>query len=197
MTQPKAPGSRPVGPRPPSPPGGTNTGIKNTATNPQLVTSTGGLTGSTGLLLTPYINTLNGNSYVVVHDSNNFDCEENAEYDFRQEIPGNPPQEGRNVSCHLIILKYRELGIASFNVNITVYQQLTDTFLTRPIPVSIKNKNKNRVFPDKRIHTIKIGLAPVITGERPQVTITRLANSGPMSVTSLILCLNADEQPQF
>jgi hypothetical protein len=149
-------------------------------------------------MMAPYLNTTNGYPYVIIYDPSNFNCEEAGEYDFRQEIPvvNQMPQEGRNVSCHLIILKYRELGVATFSVNVTVYNRLTDTFSTRSIIVNIQFV-KGRTFPDKRIHTRYIGLKPLITGERPQVTLTFNANSGPWSVTSLTLCGNADELPQL
>lgn len=174
--------------------GGNNSpGGTSTAANPGLITSTGGLIGANGLLITPFFQPQTGKCLVAVHDSTNFSCEESSEYDFRQEIPDG--QEGRDVSCHLIILKYRELGVATFYVNVTVYIKATDTFITTQIPVNIVATTK-RTFPDKRIHTRRLGLNKVISGERPQVTITCSANSGPWSVTSLTLCGDADEVPQ-
>lgn len=180
--------------------GGYNPPIKNTTgvTNPGLINSTGGLFGNTGLLLTPYVNIITGNCYVFVHDPNNFDCEESSEYDYPQVIPPEQaPQEGRNVSCHLIILKYREIGVCTFGINLTMYQKTKDIFTTKSFAVNIANTNKRASFPDNRIHTRFIGLTPVFTGERPYLSITRNANSGPYSVTKMILCGNADEAPQL
>src|SRR5258706_6609541 len=184
---------------PPTKGGGTKSSTN--LSNPGLITSSGGLFGTAGLLLTPYTNNVTGRSYIVVHDPTNFDCEEDAEYDFKQEIPqvqSNPYQEGRDVTCHLVILKYRELSVASFSVNVTVYRKQTDDYFTVQIPVKIKKikDTKTRIFPDNRIHTRNLSF-DVITGERPQVTLTRDANSGPMCVTSLTLCGNADELPQM
>jgi hypothetical protein len=187
---PGGPGPPPPSAPPPTPP----------AIYPSLLTSTGGLYGTYGAMLTPYYNTVNKRSYVLIHDPTNFNCEENGEYDFRQEIPvvNGMAQEGRDVSCHLIILKYREIGVAIFNVNVTVYRKLTDDFATKSIPIAINNITSNRKsFPDRRIHTRRVGLSPVITGERPQVTLTYSANSGPWAVTSLTLCGDGDETPQF
>lgn len=163
-----------------------------------LLTSSGGVSGAAGLMMAPYVNPVTGRGYVIIFDSTNFDCEESAEYDYPQVIPpeGQGAQEGRDVSCHLIILKYREIGVANFFVNVTVYHKLTDIFETKSIPVSVPYV-PGRTFPDKRIHTKFLGLKPAITGERPQVTITRIPNGGPFSVTSLTLCGNADETPQF
>lgn len=191
LRPPHGPGG-PGGPRPPRPPTNPN--------NPAQITRTGILYGTFGLMLTPYLNPLTKKSYVVIHDPTDFDCEENAEYDFRQEIPvvNQMPQEGRDVSIHLIILKYREIDIATFSINITVYRKKTDDFATKLIPVNIVNPNKSgRIFPDNRIHTRYIGLKPVISGERPQCTLTRNANSGGFSITSVTLCGNGDETPQI
>jgi hypothetical protein len=171
--------------------------------NPGLITSTGGLVGVNGLLFTPAINPNTNISVLLNHDITDFNCEEDSEYDFRQEANyGQISGEGREASFHLIILKYRELGYAKFSINITVFKQSIDDFETIQIPVTvpknITSKKRKLTFPDGRIHTQKL-YPPngVITGERPQVTITRDANSGPMSGTKVILCGNADEVPQM
>lgn len=189
----------PAPPSKPVPSGNT----KPLGTSPGLVTSKGGLYGVNGVLFTPLYDTGTGRSFVVIHDASNFSCEEAGEYDFPQVIPGNPPQEGRSVTCHLIILKYRELGIASFSVNVTVYTRETDSFTTVQIPVAIpilplRTKQRKQNFPDGKIHTVRLypPNGEYITGERPQVSVTYNASSGPFSVTSLILCGNADETVQ-
>lgn len=187
----------PVGPKPPA---GTT---KTLGSNPGLITSTGGLLGTGGFLLTPAFNPITNNSYFIGHDPTNFNCDEAAEYDFRQEcaFPNIPYSEGREVSIHLVILKYRELGFASFSINITTFKKAIDDFQTIQIPVKIPvidlSKTRKATFPDGRIHTVR--LAPpngVVQGERPQVTITSNANSGPYSITKLIMCGNADEMAQ-
>lgn len=178
----------PFPPAPKQPSGGTKS--STLGGSPGLLTSTGGLFGVNGILLTPVFNNITQESYLIIMDSSNFNCDEDAEYDYPQVLP--LEQEGRNVTCHLIILKYRELGLASFTINITVYQQTTDTFITQSYKVNIASKRST--FPDKRIHTKQIPID--ITGERPQVTVTYKANSGPLSITKLILCGNADETPQ-
>ncbi len=159
--------------------------------SPGLLTSTGGLFGINGVLLTPVINNMTGKSYILLMDSNDFNCEESAEYDFPQEIPPREsPQEGRDVNCHLIILKYRELGTARFNINVTTFEKDTDKFTTYSFPVII-----TALVPDNKIHTRYISIS--VPGERPQVSITRFGNTGPLSITSLTLCGNADTVPQF
>ena len=174
--------------------------------NPGLITSTGGLVGANGLLFTPYINPNTNKNFLANHDITNFDTEESGEYDFRQETNyGQQSGEGRDCSIHLIILKYREIDSAEFFVNITVFKKDIDEFITVQIPVSIPvipmnklSKKRQLSFPDNRIHTVRITPPDgAITGERPQVSITRVANSGGVSITKLIMCGNADEVPQM
>ena len=91
--------------------------------SPGLITSTGGLYGTNGLLLVPSYNIITGKAFITLIDATNFNCEENSQYTFRQEANyGNIPGEGRSCSIHLIILKYREIGSVSFNINITVFK---------------------------------------------------------------------------
>lgn len=186
-----------------NPPSSGGKGGGSSFNNPALITSTGGLSGTSGILMAPAINTMTGRSVIVYFNPNDFNCEENAEYDFRQEADyGQIPGEGRTCTIHLIILKYRELGYAKFNINITVFDRTIDDFTTISIPVSIpakslKTKSRQASFPDKKIHTLYITPPNhVIQGERPQVTITRNKNSGPNSVTRLTICGNADEMVQ-
>lgn len=185
-----------------NPPSTGSKGNGSTANNPALITSTGGLFGTSGILMAPALSTIGGKSVIVYFNPNDFDCEEDCEYDFRQERDyGQISGEGRTCTIHLIILKYRELGYADFSINITVFDRTTDSFNTVSIPVSIPFLSLNTTarkqsFPDKKIHTAYIYPKPIIQGERPQVTITRNGLSGPESVTSLTLCGNADEIPQ-
>lgn len=179
---------------------------KATFGSPGLLTSTGGLTGANGLLLAPAYNIITQKSFIVFFDPSNFNCEENSQYSFRQEanfdrIPG----EGRECSIHLIILKYRELGPIKFNINITVFKKTLDDFITTSIPVNIPiipyaqmTKDRKNLFPDRRIHTVR--LAPpngVITGERPQASVTVFGKAGAVSITKLVMCGNADEASQM
>lgn len=189
----------PIRPKLPTKSGTTKSTIGN---NPGLITSTGGLSGNSEMLVTPYINTTTGNCHVTTYNSTDFDCEDDAEYDFRQEANyGQIPGEGRECTIHMIILKYRENGYAKFNLNITVFKQAIDDYQTVTIPVQIPPKplTKARLakFPDGNIHTLKL-YPPngVVQGERPQITITRKGKSGPMSITKLIICGNADETAQ-
>jgi len=186
-------------PPPPIKPGAPPT--KPLGSSPGLLTSTGGLYGVNGALLTPVFNSITGKSNILIMDANNFDCEEDGEYDFPQEIPPREqPQEGRDVTCHLVILKYRELGYARFAVNLTTYKRLTDSFVTVQYlvnipPIPLKTRMRKQSFPDKEIHTLYIPIQ--VVGERPQASITRSGKSGPMSITSLTICGNADQTPQM
>lgn len=183
--------------------GGGNSGNPVTPTNPSLITSTGGLYATSGYLMAPAFNNVTFKPYIVVFDPTNFNCDESAQYTYRQEANFDKfPGEGRQASFHSIILKYRELGIATFSINITVFNQALDDFITVQIPVSIPRlplttKSRKNNFPDGRIHTARIApLNGVIQGERPQVSITIGAGKGPISITKLVLCGNADELAQ-
>lgn len=186
-------------PVPPSRGAGSTVAISS---NPQLLTSTGGLQGSLGALLTPVnINQIPGpSSYVMIHDANNFDTEEDCIYYFREEVGSE--YEGQYIQISKIIIKYRELGKAKFFIGISAYQQKTDSFKVVETEVSIPSvklsKDRLKNFPDKKIHIINI--APpkgVIQGINPQVYIRRVANSGPLSITKLVACGYSDEVPQI
>jgi len=192
--QPIPPGTGPPGkPKPP--------GNQGTVFNPALITSTGGLQGLTGAMMTPVIVTTipKQSSFVMIHDPSNFDCEEDAIYFFRQEVIS--PFEGQSVQINRAIIKYRELDYAQFFIGFTAYQQKSDDFITLETPVSIPpitlKGNRLSRFPDKRIHIISIEPPKgIIQGINPQVYIRREKNSGPLSITKLILCTFYDEMPQ-
>lgn len=184
------------------PPNRTTNATRATSSNPQLVTSTGGLQGLSGALLTPInVNQIPGaSSYVMIHDSNNFDCEEDCIYYFRQEVGSE--FEGQYVEVNRMIVKYRELGAATFSIGISAYQKSTDDFKVVTTQVSIPSVKltnaRKKVFPDGKVHIISI--APpkgIISGINPQAFISRKANSGPLSITKLVLCTYADEVPQI
>lgn len=200
-TRPPGSGFNPPAKKPPT--GGTST---SSAVSSQLITSTGGLIGSSSMLMTPAINTTTGKVIIITEDPTNFNCEEAAEYDFKQEVDyrSNGDGEGYNCTIHEIIVKYRELGVASCSINVTVYLRDLDDFKTVQIPLNIPqlpfskmSKKRKQTFPDGKIHTIKLfpqgGTA--IQGERPQVSITVGKSAGPISITKIILRGNADEQP--
>lgn len=166
--------------------------------SPGLLTSTGGLYATSGLLLIPITNTITGRNGIIIVDSNNFDCEEDCEYNTREEAPEG--QQGRSLQCNLIILKYRELGQAKFTIRISGYSKVTDSFISKDIIVQIPDPNikyaKQRFqnFPDGKIHTRRISFTLEV--ERPQIKLIRKADSGPLSVTMQVLCGNADESGQ-
>lgn len=204
MVQPKNPGS---GFNPPARPGPSpSKPVISTATSAQLITSTGGITGSASMLMTPAINPNTGAILIITEDPTNFNCEENAEYDFKEEVDyvSAGSGEGYNCTIHEILVKYRELGIASCSINITMYIRDIDEFRTTQIPLVIPivtiNKmsaKRKKTFPDGKIHTVRLfptgGVS--IHGERPRTSITVGKNAGPVSVTKIILRCNADELP--
>lgn len=199
MTRPVEPPNDPTSGKGSFNPPSNNQG--SVANSPQLLTSTGGLSGSIGALLCPVFNTVTRKASVLLFDSNDFNCEDDCEYDFRQEANyGQLPGEGRICTINRLVIKYRELDRSQYFINVTVYQKApVDDFVTMSVTVDVPQlpftkftKERKRSFPDKRIHTIIIP-TKAITGERPQVTIIRKGSSGPMCVTKVILCGTADE----
>ena len=182
-------------PHPPfKPPVGTST-IQG---SPGLLTSTGGLLGVAPLLLVPTFDFQLQRNYLGVINPNDFNCEEDAAYFFREE----EVQLERVVSIHKIILTYREIGAADFIVGVTVYNWQDDSYNTKTINVSIappilkdskdrKILRRRNVFPDNKIHTKRLSL--VISGQRPQLFITRKAESGPLSIVRATIIGKADE----
>lgn len=162
--------------------------------SPNLLTSTGGLFGNTGALMTAYIGT-NGKCYIAIHDQTSFDSEEDAEYDYPQMTPPSQYQDLRIQTYNLIMLQYRELGTAKFTISIDYYNRINDQYLNKQIPISISNTGKRKTFPDGKLHTRYIDF--VISGERVQIKILRKANSGPLSIVKCIPCGSADEVPQM
>lgn len=175
--------------------GGSSGGNTKLTTSPSLLTSSGGLTGLSGLLMTPYF-TPQGQCLVAIHDPTDFNCEEDCEYDYPQEIPPIQYQDSCDATWNRIKLKYRELGEVSFTLQIDYYNKTTDCFTTKKISLKISNPYPVRnTFPDNKIHTRYIPL--VISGERPQIKVIRKANKGPLSITKLLFCGCADETPQM
>ena len=165
------------GPRPaPAPKGSQSFGG-----SPGLLTSTGGLFGTSGALLIPYMDTRNDVFFAAIIDSNNFDCEDDAHYFFRQE----DIQDDRYITINRQTITYREIGKATFTFGIQVYVDTIDDYKNVETIITIKPKKGKLAnkFPDKKLHTIKLDL--VITGIRPQPYVKRMANSGPFSITKV------------
>lgn len=157
--------------------------------SPGLITSTGGLFGVNYQLLMPLFDSVFDKTYLALIDPSNNDTEEDAFYAFKQE----DVMPSRTVSVHKLIVVYKEIGAARFNVGVQVYIRKPNKFYAKTVPVQIKVRNEKGVpFPDGRLRELAVDL--VIEGERPQVFISRNANSGPLCVTRVHMIGHADEK---
>lgn len=159
--------------------------------SPTLLTATGGLFGLNNALLAPFVDTRNGKNYFVIYDPTNFNCEDDCVYNFRLESL----KPGRNIDVHKVMIEYRDLGPVKFYVSVTATQYnkalKKETMVTAPLkPVATVLKGKG----DKKIHTTWIDLK--VVGERPQLTILRKANDGPLSIARVLLVGNSSEEDQ-
>jgi hypothetical protein len=177
-------------PGPPYKPPVGNSTIKG---SPGLLTSSGGLFGSGYQLLMPMFDGIFNKVYFALIDPSNSDTEEAAFYTYRQE----DVMPNRSVSVHLLIITYRELGPATFTVGVQTYIEEEDSYKTSSRIVKIAprpaKKGKPSTFPDKLLHTKKVNIE-VISGQRPQPFWSRLANSGPVAITRMMMVGHADEK---
>lgn len=167
--------------------GGTGTVSRASKTgSPGLITSTGGLFGDTGLLLVPFFDVKLGKNYLANWDSSNFDTEEDCTYFFKME----DLDVGRNIAIHKAVLVYRDIGRCRLTVGVTSYLATDDKYNTKSQTKFIGHKT-----PDLKLHTQDFNF--VITGERPQLFVSRKANDGPFSAVSLTMVGHADEKEQL
>jgi hypothetical protein len=120
-------------------------GAQAVATNPALVTVTGGLTGVESFLLVPMYDPDTKEFYFGVFDYTNFDTESACEYRFRQE----EVLKGRLITVSRVRLQYRNLGKATVTAFIKVAPDSTDkTNVNNPCTIKIGTNN-----PDGEIYT--------------------------------------------
>lgn len=147
----------------------------------QATASGAGLSGTLPLILVPFWNPTAGLFLINYFDTTNFDCEEDASYYFRME-----EAQDKSVTIHKMILTYNNLGQASLTAGITYYSRDTDQYYTASKNIKIGTK-----IPDFKQHKTAIDL--VVTGESPQIFITRKANSGPVSIIRLTIAGHTGE----
>lgn len=163
---------------------------KSSAAAPSLITSTGGLFGGAFALLVPFFD-LRTNSFVfAIIDPNNFDSEEDCVYNFKME----DVKSGRVVDIHKVYLQYRDLGKVSFDVSVTATQFNRSTQKEK-IEVATKTVKVGTTKGDQRIHSYFVDLK--VQGERPQLSIVRKKDSGPLSIVTAMLIGNVSEENQL
>lgn len=157
--------------------------------SPGLLTSTGGLFGINSKLLMPLFDSVFAKTYLAFIDVSNNNSEEEAFYLFKQE----DVMPSRTVSVHKLIVVYKELGPAKFTVGVQVYIRKVNKFFQKSVALQISDRHDiTAPFPDGRLRELPVDL--VIEGERPQVFIRRLANSGPLCITRIHMIGHADEK---
>lgn len=157
--------------------------------SPGLLTSTGGLFGTDFKLLMPLFDSVFDKTYLALINPDDNNCEEEAFYLFKQE----DVMPSRTVSIHKLIVVYKELGPARFSVGVQVYIRKTNKFYQQSRLLTIKPRNdRDAPFPDGKLRELPVDL--VIEGERPQVFISRKANSGPLCITRIHMIGKAEEK---
>jgi hypothetical protein len=169
--------------------GGSGGGTTNSpGSNPTIdlsnVSSTGGLSGSKGLVLVFGKGIFLQQSLGWQFDSTNFDCEEDSEYRFKvEEI-----EVYRQPTVNNIIIRYRDIGQATINCFIAG-NVLGSAVVSKIVTVVFGGKADNKIY------TTKFDLT--FTCEAPQLIITRNANSGPDSIVKVLMELqHGDAKPQ-
>ena len=131
---------------------------------------TGGLSGTVSAFLMIGFDAVANQNLTYLVDPTNFNCEETSEYDFRIE----EVEPGNVLTIHNIVIRYRDLGIATFTVNI---QNAVKGILASK-PFTVGNQ-----IPTNKIFTKKCDMQA--TGEALQITITQAANAGPRCITKV------------
>lgn len=181
-------------PEPPAPKPPSNKGNSPIGSSPGLLSSTGGLFGSDGLLLCPLVDNFSNAFYLGVWDPAIFDTEEDCIYNFPQENV----KLNYAVSSYKLIVIYRNIGKVTVTFNLSGFRKGLTTYQNNIAQIqqgTYKTLSKTMILgnnpPDNLLYTIDFNI--VNPGERPQVSILRKANKGPLSIVSVTLYGNADE----
>ena len=157
--------------------GGSGTG-SGPGSNPTIdlsnITSTGGLDGIDGVVLvfgkTEFFPLAIGWQF----DSEDFNCEEDAEYHFKvEEI-----QPYTQPTVDKVIFRYRDIGQATFSC-FFAGNVLSDSKISKIVTIVVGGKN------DKKIYTATADLT--CTFEAPQLIVTRNAFDGPLSLIKVLV----------
>lgn len=138
-------------------------------TNLSLLPVTGGLQGIEPALLVIGFDFIANNFLFYELDPTNFNCEEDVEYDFRVE----EVEPGNQLTIHNILIRYRDLGVVTFNV---IIQNADGVLVSKPYTVG-------NTPPTNKIRTLKTDL--LATGEALQIVVKRSAGKGPLAITKV------------
>lgn len=158
------------------PPGGNGGGAPGTGTGSSQsvglpTNENGGVFGSTYFLFVPVQDARSGLCYIGFFDVSNFnDPVDGSSYSYRQEDISPDAQ----VTVQRIWITYRDLGLAKLTLTLTGTND-DGQVINASATVQIGNP-----VPTNALLTKQFGLQ--LTGFRPQLTISRNAGDGPISI---------------
>lgn len=158
-------------------------------TNPGLLTSSGGLFGSTSNLLIPIFDPETNIKYIATFDPTDFNSEEDAEYRYRME----EITEGRLITVSRVRIVYRNLGVVKVTGQLSglVYSPASKTWQV------VGAKQTIVIGDDSKDLSLRTGYFDmIITMERPQFIYKRLANDGPLAIISTTLITEVEQAAQ-
>lgn len=170
-----------------SPSGGGNPGTPTGSSQGSAFPSTenGGVVGSSWLLFMPVQNIASGQCYIGIFDVSSFDDPTDGSfYQYRKEdlIPDTVPTVNR------VDITYLDLGLATITVTV---QAVNDD--QKVVSQSVQVKLGNAV-PTNDLMTKLVSIE--LTGIRPQLSWSRNAGSGPVTITRMIMRGEVEDDSQ-
>jgi hypothetical protein len=157
-----------------------NDGPSGVANNISLITSSGGLAGTELALVIPCFDADGSQFYLATFDTTDYNTEDACEIWFRQE----EIIEGREITVSRVRIIYKDLGICKLKCTLETTQQT----VTQEITIGTANyKGKT--------YTAYFDI--VITGERPQIKLSKEANSGPLNLISVTMITGVEMAEQM
>lgn len=175
---------------PPPTKGKGSSSTSKTAANISLLTSTGGVVGLLPFLIVPFFDNRTGKFIFAKYDSADFNCEEDCIYNFRQE----DLQTGRNIDVSKIYIQYRDIGEVKFDVIVTATLYNRKTKKSKIVHDELENIVVGNKKPTKKIYSLFVDLK--VTGERPQLSIVRKKDAGPLSIIKAMMIGDSSEEDQ-
>lgn len=162
---------------------GTGTGTSNAASTSGVpLGENGGVLASTYYLLIPVQDVNSGNAYLAMYDLNNLnDADDGSYYTYRMEevMPLRVPTVRR------IGVEYRDVGVANVTFTLTG---------TNDKGVGISQSKTVRIGTSAATGLIvTLFVDMTFTGFRPQLTVSRAAAGGPLSIVSVTLIGEVEE----
>jgi hypothetical protein len=180
------PGSDTIPNRPlPPPRGGGGGGVPGGSqgiARPVIFGENGGFAATQYFLLVPAQQSSGGPSYVGVFSLSNVnDLIDGSSYSYRME----DVQVGRYPVVRRIFIVYRDLGRATFTVTVSATND------NAQVVTAAKQLQVGNIAPTDTLMSVFFDL--VLAGYRPQVSISRAAGAGPLSIVSVTMIGEVEE----